>query len=102
MVPSSLGDKPSFKTFTEPDGAVGATADGDAAAQLVSLVEAQLLQLGYRNLRLLGDLRDVKHADEVEVQVEAERNGMPYKGRVLTRNGSVRDVHMQTVAQSFP
>ena len=63
---------------------------------------ARLLQLGYRRLRLLGDLSDVQFTDEVEVQVEAERNGMPCKGRVVSRNGSVSDVHIQTVAQSFP
>lgn len=76
--------------------------EADPASQIVSIVEARLLQLGYRNLRLLGDLRGAQLSHEVEVQVEAERNGMPCKGRVLAHNGSVSDVHMQTVAQSFP
>jgi hypothetical protein len=27
---------------------------------------------------------------------------MPYKGRVVMRNGSVHDVNVQSVAQAFP
>jgi hypothetical protein len=27
---------------------------------------------------------------------------MPYKGRVLVRNGAIRDVALQSVATSFP
>lgn len=83
-------------------GGAGAAAARAPSAEIVSVVEARLLQLGYRNLRLLGDLRGVQLTDEVEIQVEAERNGMPCKGRVIAHNGSVSDVHMQTVAQSFP
>lgn len=72
------------------------------ATRIVALIETRLLQLGYRNLRLLGDLSMVQMADEIEVQVEAERNGMPFKGRVVMRNGSVHDINVQSVAQSFP
>ncbi|MFN3240521.1 MAG: hypothetical protein ACE37K_03305 [Planctomycetota bacterium] len=72
------------------------------ASRIVAVIETRLLQLGYRNLRLLGDLTDAQFTDEIEVQVEAERNGMPCKGRVVMRNGSVSDVHVQTVAQAFP
>lgn len=72
------------------------------ANRIVAVIETRLLQLGYRNLRLLGDLTDAQFTDEIEVQVEAERNGMPCKGRVVMRNGSVSDVHVQTVAQAFP
>lgn len=72
------------------------------ATRIVAMIETRLIQLGYRHLRLLGDLGDVQMADEVEVQIEAERNGMPFKGRVLVRNGSVCDVNVQSVAQAFP
>ena len=84
------------------EGANQNSAPMTPAARIVAVIEARLLQLGYRRLRLLGDLSDVQFTDEVEVQVEAERNGMPCKGRVVSRNGSVSDVHIQTVAQSFP
>ncbi|MFT4841948.1 MAG: hypothetical protein ACI90M_002417 [Candidatus Azotimanducaceae bacterium] len=72
------------------------------ATRIVAMIETRLLQLGYHNLRLLGDLSDVQMADEIEVHVEGERNGMPFKGRVIMRNGSVHDVNLQSVAQAFP
>lgn len=77
--------------FTEPPG-----------ARIAALVESRLLQLGYGNLQILTDLADVRADRDVEVQVECERNRMPVKGRVLVRNGAVRDVALQTVAPMFP
>lgn len=72
------------------------------ATRLRTLVETRLLQLGYHDLHLLSDLSHANLDAECEVLVEAERGGMPVKGRVLVRNGSVRDVAMQTVASMFP
>jgi len=72
------------------------------ATRIVALIETRLLQLGYRHIRLIGNLNGAQMADEIEVQVEAERNGMPFKGRVVMRNGSVHDVNVQSVAQAFP
>lgn len=72
------------------------------ATRIVALIETRLLQLGYRHIRLIGNLAGAQMADEIEVQVEAERNGMPFKGRVVMRNGSVHDVNVQSVAQAFP
>jgi hypothetical protein len=71
-------------------------------SRIAALVESRLLQLGYRNLQILTDLADAPADRDIEVQVECERNRMPVKGRVLIRNGGVRDVAMQTVAQMFP
>lgn len=71
-------------------------------ARIAALVEGRLLQLGYGNLQILTDLSDVRADRDVEVQVECERNSMPAKGRVLVRNGAVRDVALQTVAHMFP
>lgn len=81
---------------------VAAVRAESAGTRIVALIETALLQLGYRKLKLLGDLSDVQFGDEIEVQVEVERNGMPFKGRVVMRNGSVHDVNVQSVAQSFP
>lgn len=67
-----------------------------------SLVETRLLQLGYTNLRLLTDLTTARLEGDFEVQVECERRNMPAKGRVLLRNGAIRDLALQTVAQTFP
>ena len=96
-IPASVASVP-----VNSDGSAQDPSQATPAARIVALIEARLLQLGYRRLRLLGDLGDAQFTDEVEVQVEAERNGMPCKGRVVARNGSVSDVHIQTVAQSFP
>ncbi|MBM4061041.1 MAG: hypothetical protein FJ265_08075 [Planctomycetes bacterium] len=71
-------------------------------ARIQALVEKRLLELGYGNLQILGDLGSVAGELDVEVQVEAERGNMPVKGRVVVRNGAVRDVAMQSVAQTFP
>lgn len=91
----------------QPPAPVVVEAGSGAAAASLSdrtraLVEARLLQLGFGNLRLLSDLSSMPLEGDVEVQVEAERRHMPYKGRVLLRNGSVRDVAMQSAATSFP
>ena len=72
------------------------------ADRIRALVEARLLQLGYGNLRMLTELHEMLLDGDVEVQVECERRHMPYKGRVLVRNGAVRDVAMQSAATSFP
>lgn len=78
------------------------TASEPAGERIRGVVETRLLALGYRNLRLLTDISAATMSDEIEIVVEAERNQMPCKGRVLTVNGEVRDVYLQSVAQSFP
>ncbi|MCY2956111.1 MAG: hypothetical protein NT107_03625 [Planctomycetota bacterium] len=80
----------------------GAMPDVSSGERLVSLVESRLLMIGYRNLRILTDLRGAAFDGDLEVQVECERNGMPQKGRVLVRNGSIRDVALQSAAPMFP
>lgn len=72
------------------------------AARLVAAVENRLLQLGYREVQILTDLQRLDATVDVELQVECWRGGMPSKGRVLVRNGAVRDVAVQTVTQMFP
>lgn len=70
--------------------------------RLVALVEGRLLQQGYHDVNLLTDVSRVDLSRDVELQIECWRGGMPVKGRVIVRNGSVRDVALQTVAQMFP
>lgn len=72
------------------------------ATRVRDLVTDRLLSLGYGNLRLLSDLRDVALDDRAEVVVECERNHIGYKGKVVTRNGAVLDVQLQPVVQAFP
>ena len=79
-----------------------AAPHASAGDRIRAQVETRLLQLGYTNLRLLTDLSAARLDTDVEVQVECERRHMPVKGRVLLRNGAIRDVALQTVAQTFP
>lgn len=74
----------------------------ESTPRLVALVENRLLQLGYHDVVLLSDLEGVDASRDLELQVECWRGGMPVKGRVTVRNGSVRDVALQTVATMFP
>lgn len=76
--------------------------DASGGDRVRGVVEARLLQLGYRDLRLLTDLTGARLEDRTEVRVEATRQHMPVKGIVTVRNGAVVDVALQTAAQSFP
>jgi hypothetical protein len=82
-----------------PEGGVPAPGGGD---RVLAAVETRLLRLGYQNLRILSDLSRQTAEGDAEVLVECERAGMPCKGRVTLRNGSVRDVQIQSAAQTFP
>lgn len=85
------------------DGSAGTPGPAVSAGERIrAVVETRLLQLGYANLRLLTDLQAATLDGDVEVQVEGERRHMPAKGRVLVRNGAIRDVAMQSVAPTFP
>lgn len=70
--------------------------------RLLSLVETRLLELGYHDIDVLTDLARLDLEREAEIVVEAWRGGMPVKGRVTVRNGSVRDVALQSVVTMFP
>jgi hypothetical protein len=83
-------------------GAPGEAPRVSPAARIVEAVEGRLLQLGYHDIALLTDLTTVDVGRDVELQVECWKGGMLAKGRVLVRNGSVRDVAIQTVAPMFP
>lgn len=79
-----------------------APADASPADRIRDAVRHGLLSLGYGNLRLLSDLSGATLDDRTEVVVECERNHVGYKGKVVTRNGVVVDVQMQSVTQAFP
>jgi hypothetical protein len=83
-------------------GDVVVPAASSQRQRVLDAVETRLLQLGYREVRVLSELDGVGRDGDVELQVECERGNMPAKGRVLLRNGSVRDVSIQTVATMFP
>ena len=72
------------------------------AERIRAVVETRLLDLGYKNLRMLTDLTAATLEEQLDVLVECERDHMPCKGRVTTRNGAVVEVHITTASQSFP
>jgi hypothetical protein len=77
-------------------------ADVAPAQRIRDAVSHRLLSLGYGNLRLLNDLTAATLDERTEVLVECERNHIGYKGKVVTRNGAVVDVQVQSVTQAFP
>jgi hypothetical protein len=82
--------------------ATAAAKEEFASERICAAVEERLFRLGYKNLRILTDMRNV-HADEdVAVQVECEKRMMKYKGKVMARNASVLDVDLQPVVEMFP
>lgn len=72
------------------------------AERVCAAVEERLFQLGFQNPRILTDLHNLALEDEVEVQVECERQMMPYKGKVKAKNGSILDVDVHSVVTMFP
>jgi hypothetical protein len=72
------------------------------ALRLRDVVETRLQQLGYGRVQVLTDLQQASSDGDLEIQVECERNQMISKGRILLRNGTVRDVALQSVANMFP
>lgn len=87
-----------------PGPAAAATSLGDLspAQRIREVVSHRLLSMGFGNLRLLNDLTTASLDDRTEVLVECERNHIGYKGKVVTRNGAVVDVQVQSVTQAFP
>lgn len=79
------------------------TSSGQSAAEKVcAVVEERLFQLGYQKPRILTDLRHLHIEDEMEVLVECERQMMPYKGKIKTKNGAILDVDVHSVVSMFP
>ncbi len=83
-------------------GKIIASAGRSVAERICAVVEQRLFQLGYQKPRILTDLRNVHLEDEIEIQVECERQMMPYKGKVTTKNGAVLDLDVHSVVGMFP
>ncbi len=95
--------QPTVQLAAAPDEPRPAAAAPEPyGARVQGLIEARLLQMGYGGIQMLSELGAARADRDTEVQVECERGGMPTKGRVVVRNGAVRDVALQTVAQMFP
>lgn len=89
-------------TIVAPESPTPVAVVEPQIGRVQAVVETRLLQLGYGGIQILTDLAQVPAEGECEVLVEAERGNMPVKGRVVVRNGSVRDVSLQSIVQMFP
>jgi hypothetical protein len=79
-----------------------------APASLAERVTNRLLALGYERVRLVTPLAELEavaaleEAGSGEVIVEARREGVLCKGRVLVRAGALTDVEIQPAYKVFP
>jgi len=90
------------ETVPTPVVASTVAADATPAQRIRDAVAVRLMSMGYGNVRVLSDLTRASLDDRIEVVVECERNLVGYKGKVVTHNGSVIDVQMQSITQTFP
>lgn len=82
-------------------GQAGATSGGGLAERIVD----RLLVLGYERVQLVsapGELAAAEGGGELEVLVEAHRNGVLCKGRARLRAGTLVDVEMKPAYSTFP
>lgn len=90
------------ETTSTPIVPAAVTQDVTPGQRIRDAVAIRLMSMGYGNLRLLSDLSGASLDDRTEVVVECERNLVGYKGKVVTHNGNVVDVQLQSVTQTFP
>jgi hypothetical protein len=62
----------------------------------------RLLALGYERIQVLNDADELAALEDGEVRVEALREGVVCKGRVLVRAGHLAEVEMRTAHGMFP
>ena len=98
----AVGTRAQQPQIVSPLPAGAADAAPAASDRIRAAIEQRLLALGYGDLRILSDLSRATLDEDLEVLVECDRNGMPHKGKITTRNAAVRDVELQSVAPMFP
>jgi hypothetical protein len=87
------------------EGARSGTAGAAPAGGLAERVIDRLLVLGYERVQLvtpLAELQAAAGAGELEVLIEAHRNGVLCKGRARLRSGTLVDVDMKPAYTTFP
>lgn len=76
---------------------------GGAPLSLTERVTNRLLAMGYERVRLVDSLEDLAAlGGEGEIAVEASRQGVLCKGRVLLRGGALSDVELKSAFTVFP
>jgi hypothetical protein len=91
------------RSLEQPD-----RAGGGAPPSLAERVTNRLLALGYERVRLVTPAAELEQlaagegGGSGELVVEARRNGVLCKGRVLLRRGALTDVEIQPAYKLFP
>jgi hypothetical protein len=98
-----LGRLQSSRSLEQPD-----RAPGGAPPSLSERVTNRLLALGYERVRLVTPVAELEQlaagegGGNGELVVEARRDGVLCKGRVLLRRGALTDVEIQPAYKLFP
>ncbi len=86
------------RSTPEPDPEAAAPT----AYPLGERVTNRLLALGYRRIQVVDEREALENLRDGEVRVEAHRDGVLCKGRVLVRGGQITDVDVRTAHSLFP
>ncbi len=73
-----------------------------ASYPLGERVVNRMLALGYRRIQVVDERDGLEKLADGEVRVEAHRDGVLCKGRVLVRAGQITDVDVRTAHSLFP
>lgn len=82
---------------SQVDGVAGAASQG-----LGERAVNRLHSLGYERVHLVDAPEEVDELVDGEVQVEAHRQGVLHKGRVVVRSGRIFAVDLKSVYTAFP
>ncbi len=82
----------------------GAQLSGFSGPELQERILTRLLALGYERIVFITSAPEIGALPNLEgpVLVEARRDGVACKGRVILRAGSIHDVQMQSAYSAFP
>ena len=82
----------------------GTQISGVSGPELQERILTRLLALGYERIVFITSAPEIGALPNLEgpVLVEARRDGVACKGRVILRAGSIHDVQMQSAYSAFP
>ena len=85
-------------------GSQSAALSGASGPELQERILTRLLALGYERIVFITSAPEIAALPNLEghVLVEARRDGVACKGRVILRAGSIHDVQLQSAFAAFP
>jgi len=80
-----------------------ASGGGESPAPLREAIEARLRDLGYQHIQVCeGESALPGDGGILSIPVEAARGDVPHKGRVLVKEGAIREVELRPLYGLFP